>query len=253
MEPDVESGPQDGGLGNRVALVTGASRGIGRAIALALARAGADVAVHCRSRKDDAADVERAIRGLGRRAVVIVADLLDPDAAEPLVAQAAERLGPLEILVNNAAVAQPRSLDELTPADWDLHLAVNLTAPFRLMRAALPGMRARRWGRIVNISSVAAEIGGVVGPHYAASKAGLQGLTRAYAAQLAREGVTVNAIAPALIDTEMIADNPRARPELLPVGRFGTAGEVAAVALMLATNGFITGQTIQVNGGLRTT
>jgi 3-oxoacyl-[acyl-carrier protein] reductase len=110
-------------------------------------------------------------------------------------------------------------------------------------------MRARRWGRIINLSSVAAQLGGVVGPHYAASKAGILGLTHAYAALLAGEGITVNAIAPALIETDMVRNNPNARPTLIPVGRFGSVDEVAQVAVMLATNGYITGQTINVNGG----
>ena len=110
-------------------------------------------------------------------------------------------------------------------------------------------MRASKWGRIINVSSVAAQLGGVVGPHYAASKAGMHGMTHAYAAMLAKEGITANAIAPALIETAMITNNPKAKPDLIPVGRFGAADEVAAVAVMLARNGYITGQTINVNGG----
>jgi 3-oxoacyl-[acyl-carrier protein] reductase len=110
-------------------------------------------------------------------------------------------------------------------------------------------MRARGWGRVINLSSVAAQIGGVVGPHYASSKAGMLGLTHYYAQRLAREGITVNAIAPALIETEMVTSNPNARPDLIPVGRYGTPAEVADVALMLVRNGYITGQTVNVNGG----
>jgi 3-oxoacyl-[acyl-carrier protein] reductase len=111
-------------------------------------------------------------------------------------------------------------------------------------------MRARRWGRIINVSSTAAQLGGVVGPHYAASKAGILGLTHGYAARLAPEGITVNTIAPALVATDMIVDNPRVRPEMIPVGRFGTSEEVGEVAVLLAVNAYITGQTINVNGGL---
>jgi hypothetical protein len=137
-----------------------------------------------------------------------------------------------------------------TEADWDRHIAVNLKAAFLLTQAVLPGLRARYWGRIINLSSTAAQVGGIVGPHYAAARAGLLGLTHAYAALLAKEGITVNAIAPALIETQMLASLPKAQPERIPVGRFGTVEEVAEVALMLACNGYVTGQTIQVNGGV---
>ena len=126
---------------------------------------------------------------------------------------------------------------------------MNLTSCFLATQAVLPGMRARRWGRIVNVSSVAAQAGSIVGPHYAASKAGMLGLTRGYARLLAKEGITVNAIAPALIDTDMVTSNPNAKVELIPVGRFGAVEEVSDVAVMLAGNGYITGQTINVNGG----
>ena len=120
---------------------------------------------------------------------------------------------------------------------------------FLMTQAVLPAMRKRRWGRIINLSSVAAQLGGVIGPHYAASKAGCLGLTHSYAALLAKEGITVNAIAPALIETEMVASNPRARSDIIPIGRFGEVEEVAEVALLLARNGYITGQTVNINGG----
>ena len=166
-----------------------------------------------------------------------------------LVSTVEQELGPVAILVNNAGISRPLPLEQITERDWDEMVAVNLKSMFLVKQAVLPGMRARRWGRIINLSSVAAQLGGVVGPHYAASKAGIHGLTHAYAAWLAREGITVNTIAPALIATDMTADNPRARPDLIPVGRFGTAEETAQVAVMLAGNGYITGQTINVNGG----
>jgi 3-oxoacyl-[acyl-carrier protein] reductase len=140
-------------------------------------------------------------------------------------------------------------LDQITEQDWDEVLAVNLKSVFLVTQAVLPGMWAARWGRIINLSSVAAQTGGVMGPHYAASKAGIHGLAHSYANQLAKEGITVNAIAPALIDTEMLRDNPRGTPALIPVGRSGTVDEVADVVVMLATNGNTTGQTISVNGG----
>jgi 3-oxoacyl-[acyl-carrier protein] reductase len=151
--------------------------------------------------------------------------------------------------VNNAGIARPQAIEDITEADWDETLTVNLKSCFLMTQAALPGMRSRQWGRIVNISSVAAQIGGVIGPHYAASKAGMLGLTRSYAQRLAKEGITVNAIAPALVETDMVTSNPNARPSLIPVGRFGLPAEVAQIAVMLATNGYVTGQTINMNGG----
>ena len=155
----------------------------------------------------------------------------------------------MDILVNNAGITRPQPLEEITEQDWHDLIAVNLTSAFLVTQRVVPGMRTRRWGRIINLSSVAAQLGGVVGPHYAASKAGLIGLTHSYAALLAKDGITANAIAPALIGTEMVTSNPRARADLIPVGRFGTVDEVAAAAVLLATNGYITGQTISVNGG----
>lgn len=233
----------------QIALVTGASRGIGAAIAVALAEAGADVAVNYRTRKDEAETVCTEIRSLGRRAVVIAADVSKAGEVGEMVATIEQELGPVGILVNNAGIARPQPLEEITEADWDELLAVNLKSAFLVTQAVLPGMRARKWGRIINVSSVAAQTGGVVGPHYAASKAGMHGLTHSYANLLANAGITVNAIAPALVDTEMVRNNLRARPDLIPVGRFGAVDEVARVAVMLAENGYITGQTINVNGG----
>ena len=160
-----------------------------------------------------------------------------------------QRLGEIDILVNNAGIGRPQPLSEITEQDWDEVVGVNLKSMFLATQAVLPGMRSRRWGRIINLSSVAAQLGGVVGPHYAASKAGALGLTHSYATLLAKEGITANAIAPALIATEMVTKNPNARPDLIPLGRLGTVEEVAGVAVMLASNGYITGQTINVNGG----
>jgi 3-oxoacyl-[acyl-carrier protein] reductase len=236
-------------LAGKVALVTGASRGIGRAIAAALAAAGADVAVNYRTRAVEAETVAAELTALGRRAVAIPADVSQADEVARLAGTVERDLGPVDILVNNAGISRPLPLEQITERDWDDIVAVNLKSVFLVTQAVLPGMRARRWGRIINLSSVAAQLGGVVGPHYAASKAGIHGLTHAYAAWLAREGITVNTIAPALIATDMTADNPRARPDLIPVGRFGTVDETAQVAVMLAGNGYLTGQTINVNGG----
>ena len=236
-------------LSGKIALVTGASRGIGRAIALALAAEGADVAVNFRAAADMANDVVRNIQGAGRRAVPIQADVAQASDVERLVREAREALGPIDILVNNAGIIRTQPFESITERDWDDLMSANLKSCFLVTQAALPEMRARRWGRIINLSSVAAQMGGVVGPHYAASKAGILGMTRFYARRLAGEGITVNAIAPALIDTEMVSSNPNAKPDLIPVGRFGAVDEVAGVAVMLACNAYITGQTINVNGG----
>jgi len=236
-------------LNDKVALVTGSSRGIGRAIALALAAEGADVAINFVQRAAEAEAAELEIRKLGRRCVSIQADVSDAKDVERLVKSTENALGPIDILVNNAGIARPQPIEEIAEEDWDQILTGNLKSCFLMTQAVLPGMRERKWGRIVNLSSVAAQVGGVVGPHYAASKAGMLGLTRFYAQKLAAEGITSNAIAPALIDTEMVRANLNARPDRIPVGRYGTSEEVADVAVMLAKNAYITGQTIHVNGG----
>ncbi len=237
-------------LTGKVALVTGAGRGVGRAIALALAANGVHVAVNFRSRQAEADEVRSQIEALGKRCVLIGSDVSLAAEVSSLVEIVQRELGPIGILVNNAGIARPEPVEGITEQSWDEVLAVNLKSQFLLIQAVLPLMRTQRWGRIINLSSVAAQVGGVVGPHYAASKAGILGLTHYYAALLTKEGITVNAIAPALINTDMITGNPKARPELIPVGRFGTAEEVAEVAVMLAHNGYITGQTINVDGGL---
>lgn len=236
-------------LDGRVALVTGGTRGIGRAIAEALAAAGADVAVNYHARDVDAAETRARIEQLGRRAVVVQADVSKSAEVERLVATVERTLGDVGILVNNAGITRPQALDTITEQDWLDLIAVNLTSAFLVTQRVVPRMRQTRWGRLINLSSVAAQLGGVVGPHYAASKAGLIGLTHSYAALLAGDGITANAIAPALIGTEMVANNPRARADLIPVGRFGTVEEVADCAVLLARNGYITGQTISINGG----
>ncbi|HZU27673.1 MAG TPA: 3-oxoacyl-ACP reductase family protein [Bryobacteraceae bacterium] len=236
-------------LSGKVALVTGGSRGIGRAAAIALGRAGADVAVNYRQRADEADQVVAVIDGFGRRAIAIQADVSRGDHVSRLIEETNAKLGAIGILVNNAGIARPQKLDEITETDWDEIVDVNLKSCFLVTQAALPAMRAARWGRIINMSSVAAHVGGVVGPHYAASKAGMIGLTHSYAALLVKEGITANAISPALIETDMVTANLNATPERIPVGRFGDVEEVAEVVVMLARNGYITGQTIHVNGG----
>jgi 3-oxoacyl-[acyl-carrier protein] reductase len=236
-------------LTGKVALVTGASRGIGRAIAIALAEAGAEVAVNYRNREAAAAATCAEIHRRGARALAIRADVSQAVAVAHMLAAIDLELGPVDILVNNAGIVSAKPLPEITEADWDEMLTLNLKSAFLVTQQVLPGMRSRRWGRIIMVSSVAAQTGGVTGPHYAASKAGLLGLAHSYARHLFKEGITVNAIAPALIETDMVTGNLKVTPDLIPVGRFGAPDEVAAVAVMLAQNGYITGQTLNVNGG----
>jgi len=236
-------------LKNRVALVTGGSRGIGAAVATALAKAGADVAVNYRERADAANAVCSEITGTGRKAIAIQADVSVSADVRRMVAEIEAHLGGVGILVNNAGIAHPRKLEEITEAEWDEVLTVNLKSVFLVTQAVVGGMRQKKWGRIINLSSVAAQTGGAVGAHYAASKAGIIGLTHSCASSLIREGITVNAIAPALIETDMVTNNPNASPDLIPMEHFGSVDDVASVAVMLAMNDYMTGQTISVNGG----
>lgn len=237
-------------LADEVALVTGASRGIGKAIAIALAEAGADVAVNYRQHRDEADATVAAVRQAGRKSAAFGADVSDARAVVAMVRDIERTLGPIDVLVNNAGIALRQSLEEMTEADFDRTIAVNLKSVFLCTQAVWPGMRARGWGRIVNISSGAARGAGGFGVHYNASKAGMEGLTRGYAARLVKHGITVNAVAPSLIDTEMIASQRAESAARIPLGRLGTADEVAAAVVMVATNAYMTGQTVHVNGGL---
>ena len=236
-------------LNGHTALVTGASRGIGAAIAIALAEAGAAVAVNYRERADDADAVVAKIREFGGRATGIAADVSQAAAVAKMVDLASSALGAIDILVNNAGLAIVRSIDDLTESDFDRTIAVNLKSAFLCTQAVLPAMRAKKWGRIVNISSGAARGAGAIGVHYNASKAGMEGLTRGYATRLVKEGITVNAVAPSLIETDMM----RGRSDLarnIPLGRLGQPGEVAQAVLMVLGNDYMTGQTIILNGGM---
>jgi 3-oxoacyl-[acyl-carrier protein] reductase len=234
-------------LKGRVALVTGASRGIGRAIALALAEQGAVVAVNFQTRVQDAEAVVSQIRGVGGKAIAIRADVSVSAQVADMAARVAGELGPVDVLVNNAGIAITGVREE----DFDLGIAVNLKSAFLCTEAVLPAMSARRWGRIINISSGAARGPGLLGVVYNASKAGLEGLTRGYASRTAKDGITVNAIAPGPTDTEMGAPLKAGGVEArIPVGRMGEAEDVAQATVMVVGNSFITGQTIAVNGGL---
>ena len=236
-------------LNGRVALVSGGSRGIGAAIAAALAEAGAAVAVNYRERATEADVVVAAIRSTGGRAIATAADVSQATNVAKMVDDIGSELGPIDILVNNAGMAIVRGIEDLTESDFDQTIAVNLKSAFLCTQAVLPAMRAKKWGRIVNISSGAARGAGAIGVHYNASKAGMEGLTRGYAARLVKEGITVNAVAPSLIETDMMRD----RPDLarrIPLGRLGQPMEVAQAVLMVLGNDYMTGQTIMLNGGM---
>jgi len=236
-------------LGAHVALVTGASRGIGAAVALTLAELGAAVAVNYRERADDAEAVVAKIKSSGGRAIAVAADVSQSAAVAGMVERIARELGPIDILVNNAGIAIVRGVDELSESDFDRTLLVNLKSAFLCTQAVLPGMRVRKWGRIVNITSGAARGAGAIGPHSNASKAGMEGLTRGYAARLVKEGITVNNVAPSLIETDMM----KGRTDLarnIPLGRMGQPQEVAQAVAMVLGNEYMTGQTIILNGGM---
>ncbi len=234
----------------KIALVTGASRGIGKAIAIALAEAGADIAVNYRAQAEAAEAVRQTIRAAGRKCIAIQADVSLSGEVERLVKTVENELGEAGILVNNAGIGKLIPPDQVTEEIWNEFLRVNLTSVFLVTQRVLPAMRAARWGRIINLSSVAAQYGGVIGPHYAAAKAGVLGLTRSYASQFAKEGITANAIAPALIETDMVAALPKEIAARIPVGKIGAPDEVGRIAVLLAQSSYITGQTINPNGGL---
>jgi 3-oxoacyl-[acyl-carrier protein] reductase len=242
-------------LAGRVALVTGAARNIGRGIALALAEAGAAVVVAARQDAAAAEAVVVEIAGRGGSAVAALGDIAQESGAAGIVSTAVDRFGRLDILVNNAAVRNERLVSEMSYADWREVLSVALDGPFLCIRAALPYLAAAGAGRIVNIGGIAAYAGPATRAHVAAAKAGLGGLTRALARELAPQGITVNLVAPGKIDTIKVANNSTRQPEASRyeplVGRIGRVEEVAAAVRYLVgpTGGYITGQTLHLNGG----
>jgi 3-oxoacyl-[acyl-carrier protein] reductase len=237
-------------LNNRVALVTGGSRGIGQAIAISLAEAGAAIAVNYREKAAEARAVAETICRAGGRAMAVAADVSQAAEVAAMVAAVERGLGPVDVLVNNAGIGLVRTVDALTEDDFDRTVAVNLKSVFLCTQAVVPGMRARKWGRIVNISSGAARGAGGVGPHYNASKAGMEGMTRGYAARLVKDGITVNAVAPSLIETDMVRSGLASSAARIPLGRFGTPEECAQAVLMVIGNAYMTGQTVALSGGL---
>jgi 3-oxoacyl-[acyl-carrier protein] reductase len=237
------------GLAGRTALITGGSRGIGAAISRRLAEAGAAIAINYRERAEPAESLADELRKQGATVITVPADVSQTDDVRKMVEVVKSELGGIDILVNNAGVAITRGIETLSEADFDLTIAVNLKSVFLCTQAVLPMMRAKNWGRIINISSGAARGAGAIGPHYNASKAAVEGLTRGYAARLVKEGITVNAVAPSLIETDMMSGQEKLVSRI-PLGRFGTPDEVAKAVMMLVDNPYMTGQTVAMSGGM---
>jgi 3-oxoacyl-[acyl-carrier protein] reductase len=234
-----------------VALVTGASGGIGAELSRGLAHGGAAVALHYATNVAAASELAAEIEAAGGRALALGADLRDPAAPERLVGEVEVALGAVDVLAANAGLGRRASWEDVDAEAFDETVAVNLRAPYLLARRALPGMRERGYGRILFTSSVAAVTGGIVGPHYASSKAGLHGLTHFLAPRVAADGVTVNAIAPALIEeTAMLPGDPGELADGVPAGRLGKPAEVADLALAMLRNGYLTSKVVMLDGGL---
>jgi 3-oxoacyl-[acyl-carrier protein] reductase len=241
----------DRSFSGRVALITGASGGIGQALARRLATGGAALGLGYGTNGQAAQALAAEITSAGGTAFAIGADLRRPEAPGQLVQAAAEALGPVDVLVSNAGLSRVQPLEDITAAQFDEMLAVNLRAPFLLAQCAVPSMRKRGFGRILFISSVAAFTGGIVGPHYAASKAGLHGLTHFLGSRLAASGITVNALAPALVaETGMLPGDPAQLRRQVPVGRLGQPSEVADLAAAILANAYLTNQVISLDGGI---
>ncbi len=239
-------------LDGRVVLLTGASGGIGGALGRRLIKARARVAFTYSAHAGDAERLAAEAKAAGLDAVVLGGDLADPAVPARLVEETAAALGPVDVLVAGAGHSDQRAYTDVDLEAWDRTLAVNLRAPFLLAQAVLPGMAERGWGRVLFMSSVAAFTGGVVGPHYAASKAGLHGLVHFLASRVAGDGVTVNAVAPALIEeTRMLPTGSGGGPALpIPVGRYGRPEEVADLSMAVLRNGYLTNQVLGLDGGI---
>jgi 3-oxoacyl-[acyl-carrier protein] reductase len=246
----------EGVLEGRVALVTGASRGIGRAAALALAAQGASVAVGYGSNADAAGEVAELVLGLGVSSVTLGADLSDAEQAATLVPRTVEALGRIDVVVNNAGLARDNLAMRMSDADWRAVIDVDLTAAFVVCRAALRPLLRQRWGRIINVSSISGVMGNPGQANYSAAKAGLIGLTKSLAREVGSRSITVNAVAPGFIETDMTTTLDAALRgrvvEAIPMERMGTAEEVAAAIAFLASPqaSYITGHVLHVDGGM---
>ncbi|HWY48761.1 MAG TPA: 3-oxoacyl-[acyl-carrier-protein] reductase [Bryobacteraceae bacterium] len=240
---------------NRTALVTGASRGIGRACALALAETGARVAVAARN-VEQLESLAGEIRTQGREAFVVPMDLADAESIKEAIAKTAKEFGPIAILVNNAGITKDGLAMRMKKPDWDLVIATNLTGAFIAIQQVLPGMMRERWGRIINISSLVGEMGNAGQANYAASKAGLIGLTKSIAQEMGSRNITVNSVAPGYVETDMTQGLSEELKQTvlnnIPLKRLGRADDVAAAVRFLASEeaGYITGHVLDVNGGL---
>lgn len=243
-------------LKGKVSLVTGASRGIGRAIALALGAAGSDVAVSYQHSEDSAEEVVAELRRLGVRAEGAAADISDEEACNIMVQKVLQDFGAVDILVNNAGVNRDRSFLKMTRAMWDEVLGVNLNGPFNVTHAVLPRMIEKGWGRIINITSMVGETGGFGQANYAVTKGGMIAFSMTLARELARKGITVNALSPGYTATDLTIDLPEQALDqltgLIPVGRLATPEEIAAGAVFLASPqaSYITGHVLSINGGM---
>jgi 3-oxoacyl-[acyl-carrier protein] reductase len=242
-------------MSNRVALVTGASRGIGRAIALALCRAHFDV-VAAATTIESNPEFADVIRGSGFEPMAVNLDLRSPDSIKETFARVLKSKGHVDVLVNNAGITRDGLAVRMKPADWDAVLRTNLDGAFLCIQHVLPGMMRNRWGRVISISSVVGQAGSAGQVNYAASKAGLIGMTKSLAQEMGSRGITVNVVAPGFIETDMTKDLPEERRQKIlqsiPLERTGTPEDVAAAVCFLASeeSGYITGQVLAVNGGM---